>query len=119
MAHNSRVEDSDLSRLGDVISAKHMPQIAVEYLRIPIAKVESFQAGAREDVEIFKLKCLEFWRNRNETDDARSKLYTILKQASKSGLLDSDCIKFLIEDEEHSTEGIVKPKFKLFLFNKN
>ncbi len=108
MVNNSRVEDSDLSRLGDAISAKHMPQIAVEYLRIPIAKVDSFQAGAREDVETFKRNCLEFWRNRNETEDARSKLFTILKNASKSGLLDSECIKFLIEDEKHSTKGIVK-----------
>ena len=109
MAQNARVMDSDLSKLGRAISAIHMTQIAVGFLRIPIAEVESFQASAREDVETFKLKCLECWRNKNDTKDSRRKLFTILTKASKDGLLDSDRLKFLIEDDGHSVGGKLTP----------
>ncbi len=106
MAQNSRVEDSDLSRIGRGISPQSMRTVAVEHFLIPIAEVDSFQASAREDVEDFKLKCLEHWRNENDTEDARRKLYMILSRASQDGLLDSDCFKFLMEG--HLTEGILK-----------
>ncbi len=120
MAEKSRVMDSDLSRLGRAISAIHMTQIAVGFLHIPIAEVESFQASAREDVETFKLKCLEWWRNKNDTKDSRRKLFTILTKASKDGLLDSDCLKFLIADDGqfgHSVEGKLIKTLHLLYFN--
>ena len=93
------VHDSDLSKIGSGVGPNDLQKIAVRYLKVPQPAIDTYKASARENIELFKFKLLEHWRNQNPGSDARKKLFELLEQARKEeGLINMLCYRFLVQD---------------------
>ncbi len=91
--------DSDLSEIGSGIGPNDLQKIAVRYLHVPQPAIDTYKASSREDIEGFKFKLLEHWRNQNPGPDAKKKLFDLLEQARKEeGLINILCYRFLVQD---------------------
>ncbi len=100
------IEDSDLNKIGSGVGPNQLQDIARSYLNVPEHDIETYEASARGDIQTFKFKILEHWRNKNHGPDARKKLFDLLEQARKdAGLIDRKCYWFLVEDPEHVNTG--------------
>ncbi len=109
MAAASSICDSDLSEIGSGVGPNDLQKIAVRYLNVPQAVIDTYKASAREDMEGFKFKLLENWRNQNPGPDARKKLFDLLEEARKDeGLINILCYRFLQQDlgPDDSGKGI-------------
>ena len=99
MDTTSQIHDSDLSEIGSGIGPNDLQKIAVRYLDVPQPVIDTYKASAREDIELFKFKLLQHWRNQNPGQDARKRLFEILEQARKEeGLINVWCYRFLAQD---------------------
>ncbi len=97
----SEVSDSDLSNIGSGVGPNDLQKIAVRYLNVPQPSIDTYKASARDDIELFKFKILQHWRNQNTVGETRRKLFDLLEQArTKEGLINIQCYKFLTQDHQ-------------------
>ena len=83
-AISENLADSELSAIGSGVGPNELQKIAVRYLHVPQPVIDTHKASAREDMEGFKFKLLEHWRNQNPGPSARKKLFDCLEQAREN-----------------------------------
>ena len=99
MATPPSINDGDLSEIGSGVGPNDLQKIAVRYLEVPQPAIDTYKASAREDIELFKFKLLQHWRNQNPGPDARKRLFHILDEArKKEGLINILSYRFLVQD---------------------
>ena len=97
---SENLSDNELSAIGSGVGPNELQKIAVRYLHVPQPAIDTYKASAREDMEVFKFKLLEHWRNQNPGPKAQKKLFDCLEQArEKEGLINISCYKFLMEND--------------------
>ena len=103
------IRDSELSEIGSGVGPNDLQKIAVRYLNVPQPAIDTYKASAREDMEGFKFKLLEHWRNQNPGPGSRKKLFDCLEQArEKEGLINILCYRFLMETGTVPANGTSK-----------
>ncbi len=102
------ISDSDLSKIGSGAGPNDLQKIAVRYLEVPQPATDTYKASTREDMEGFKFKLLEHWRNQNPDPDARQKLFDLLEKARKEGLINKQYYEFLLQPHglDNTGEGL-------------
>ncbi len=91
------ITDREIVLLVFDVSPMKLRQIAVSYLGITEGRIETYEASARTDIDLFKFKIIEDWRNRNPGDNARKLLHGLLTKASSQGLIDQAVFASLLK----------------------
>ena len=101
------ISNDDLRKIVSQIDAEKLNQIGQEFLDVTPTDLQNYLFSAKGDVELYKFKILESWRNKNDGPDARQNLYEILLEASEKQLIDPECLNpewFLTDPTENRTE---------------
>ncbi len=99
MAADSKINDSDLSKIGSGIGPNDLEKIALRYMNIPQPTIDTLKASAGRDMEKFKFNILKQWRNQNPGANARQRLFDLLEESrTQEGLINIFCYRFLAEN---------------------
>ncbi len=61
------------------ISPEDLQTVAIQHMAIKHTEIQTLAASERENINMFKFRIVELWRNRNPLPDVNWRLYNILR----------------------------------------
>ncbi len=71
--------DSVIMKAINHVSPEDLQKIAIQYMGIKHPEIQTLAASERENINMFKFRIVELWRNRNPLPDINWRLYNILR----------------------------------------
>ena len=90
--------DSVIMNVIDNVSPEDLKTIAMEYMGIKHPEIQTLAESERENINMFKFRIVERWRNRNPDTDVNWKLYRIL---TESGRVSTEACRPIIAQSEY------------------
>ncbi len=90
--------DSVIMGVIDHVSPEDLQTIAIEYMGIKHPEIQTLAESEREDINMFKFRIVERWRNRNPDHDVNWNLYRI---PTGSGRVSTEACRPIIEQSEY------------------
>ncbi len=91
------VPGRDIMEISGKIAPSAMTQVGILFLEVEMTQIRIFQAQHWENVKLVNYDILETWVQNNPGSGARKKLYGLLSQASKKGLISPDAYRCLLK----------------------
>ncbi len=90
------VPGREIMEISGKIAPSAMTQVGILFLEVEMTQIRIFQVQHRENVQMVNYD-IETWVQNNPGPDARKKLYGLLSQASKKGLISPDAYSCLLK----------------------